>query len=112
MQNPKFQLFKDAAGEFRFRLRARNGEIILKASEGYVSKQGAKNGISSVQTNSQIDSRYDKFQTAGGKYRFNLKAANGEIIGVSESYESAAGRDNGVASVKTNAPIAPTEDLT
>jgi len=49
-KNPKFEIFLDKAGEFRFRLKATNGEIIL-ASEGYTAKQGCKNGIESVQKN-------------------------------------------------------------
>ena len=48
--NPKFELYNDKKGEFRFRLKAGNGEIIL-ASEGYVSKDGCKNGIASVRKN-------------------------------------------------------------
>jgi uncharacterized protein YegP (UPF0339 family) len=46
----KFELYKDARGEFRFRLKAGNGEIIA-TSEGYKSKAGALNGIESVQKN-------------------------------------------------------------
>ena len=48
--NPKIELYNDKKGEFRFRLKAGNGEIIL-ASEGYVSKDGCKNGIASVRKN-------------------------------------------------------------
>lgn len=43
---------------------------------------------------------------------FNLKASNGQVIGTSESYESAPARDNGIESVKTNAPTADIVDLT
>ena len=50
VKNPKFEIYTDKAGEFRFRLKARNGEIIL-ASEGYSSKPGVKNGIESVKKN-------------------------------------------------------------
>ena len=49
--NPKFEIYKDKAGEFRFRLKARNGEIIA-VSEGYVKKDSCKNGIESVRRNS------------------------------------------------------------
>lgn len=52
--NPKFEIFKDKAGEFRFRLKAGNGEPIL-ASEGYVSKAGCKNGIDSVRRNADSE---------------------------------------------------------
>ena len=46
----KFELYKDRSGEFRFRLKAANGEIIA-SSEGYSSKAGAQNGIESVKKN-------------------------------------------------------------
>lgn len=45
--NPKFEVFQDKAGEFRFRLKAANGEPIL-ASEGYKAKDSCKKGINSV----------------------------------------------------------------
>ncbi|MCL1838848.1 MAG: YegP family protein [Propionibacteriaceae bacterium] len=48
--NPKFEIYKDKAGEFRFRLKATNGEIIL-ASEGYKAKASCLNGIDSVVRN-------------------------------------------------------------
>ena len=50
VSNPKFEIYKDKAGEFRFRLKAGNGETIL-ASEGYTQKAGCKNGIESVRKN-------------------------------------------------------------
>jgi uncharacterized protein len=46
----KFEIYKDARGEFRFRLKAANGEIIA-SSEGYKSKAAAKNGVESVRSN-------------------------------------------------------------
>ena len=48
--NPKFQVYQDKAGQFRFRLRARNGEIIA-VSENYTAKAGCLNGIESVKKN-------------------------------------------------------------
>ena len=48
--NPKFEMYQDKAGEFRFRLKARNGEIIA-VSEGYKAKASCENGIESVQKN-------------------------------------------------------------
>ena len=43
---------------------------------------------------------------SGGKFRFNLKASNGQVIGVSQNYDSESGRDNGIGSVARNAPDA------
>ncbi len=48
--HPKFEMYQDKAGEYRFRLKARNGEIIA-VSEGYTAKAGCLNGIESVQKN-------------------------------------------------------------
>ena len=50
LTNPKFEMYQDKAGEYRFRLKARNGEIIA-VSEGYTAKAGCLNGIESVQKN-------------------------------------------------------------
>jgi len=52
--NPKFEIYVDKAGEFRFRLKAKNGEPIL-ASEGYKTKAGCKNGIESVIKNADSE---------------------------------------------------------
>ena len=48
--NPKFEMYQDKAGQFRFRMKARNGKII-GFSEGYTAKAGCLNGIESVMTN-------------------------------------------------------------
>ncbi|MDW3649989.1 MAG: YegP family protein [Bacteroidia bacterium] len=110
MKNPKYQLYKSGS-EYRFRLKARNGEIILK-SEGYTSKSSCLSGIESVKRNSPYDNRYERKISTNQKYYFVLKAANGEIIGVSELYSSRQSREVGINSVKLVAPSAPIEDLT
>lgn len=107
----KFEIYKDKAGEFRFRLKASNVQVIL-ASEGYSSKSACQNGIESVKKNAADDARYERKQTASGKYMFNLRAANSQVIGTSESYELVASRDNGIESVKKNAPDAAIDDQT
>lgn len=107
----KFECYKDKAGEYRFRLKAGNGETIL-SSEGYKSKDSCENGIASVQKNSAIDERYDMKQTSSGKYRFNLKASNGQVIGTSQNYSSESGCRNGMDSVKRSAPGAAIDDQT
>lgn len=107
----KFELYTDKAGEFRFRLKAGNGEIIL-VSEGYKQKASANNGIESVKKNAPDDARYERKETSTGKPMFNLRAANGQVIGTSEYYSSEAARDNGIESVKRNAPEAEVDDQT
>lgn len=50
LTNPKFEVYADKAGEFRFRLKARNGETVA-SSEGYKSKSACMNGVESVKKN-------------------------------------------------------------
>jgi uncharacterized protein YegP (UPF0339 family) len=107
----KFEITKRKNGEYQFNLKAGNGEIIL-TSEGYAGKDGCKNGIASVQKNAPLDERYERLTAKNGKPYFNLKAANGQIIGNSEMYSGEAARDKGIASVKKNAPTATIVDLT
>jgi uncharacterized protein YegP (UPF0339 family) len=106
-----FLISKRKNDEFQFVLKAGNGQVIL-ASEGYGTKATCDNGIESVKKNSQVDERFDKLEAKNGNFYFNLKASNGQIIGSSEMYESVASRDNGIESVKKNAPDADVkEDL-
>jgi uncharacterized protein YegP (UPF0339 family) len=106
----KFELKSSKNGQFMFNLKAGNGEIIL-TSETYKEKTGALNGIQSVKTNAPEDSRFDRKTAKDGQAYFVLKAANQEIIGKSEMYKSTAAMENGIASVKKNAPGARVEDL-
>ena len=105
----KFEITKDKAGKHRFNLKAGNGQIIL-SSEAYESKSSCNNGIESVRKNSQEDGRYERKTAKNGSPYFNLKSTNGQVIGNSEMYSSASAMENGVASVKKNAPDAAVED--
>lgn len=105
----KFVITKRANGEYQFNLKAGNGQVIL-GSEGYTTKSACENGIDSVKKNAPDDDRYDRKESSNGKPYFNLKAGNGQIIGSSEMYESVAARENGIESVKKNAPDASVED--
>jgi uncharacterized protein YegP (UPF0339 family) len=93
-------------GQHYFNLTAANGQVIL-SGEGYTTAVAMKNGIESVKKNAPDDNRYDRETSKNGKFYFNLKASNGQVIGKSEMYESVASRDNGIESVKKNAPEAP-----
>jgi uncharacterized protein YegP (UPF0339 family) len=107
----KFEIKKGSSGLYRFNLKAGNGEVIL-TSETYQTKQSAKGGIESVKSNAPYDARYERKEASNGQPYFVLKAANGEQIGKSETYSSKQAMENGIASVKTNAPTATVEDLT
>lgn len=105
----KFVITTRKNGEFQFNLKAGNGQTIL-ASEGYTTKAACENGIESVRKNSQDDARFERLVSKSNQPYFNLKAGNGQVIGNSEMYESVASRENGIESVKKNAPDAIIED--
>lgn len=107
----KFEIKTRSNGEFQFNLKAGNGQTIL-SSEGYTTKAACNNGIESVKNNATNDDRFDRKTSSNGKFYFNLKASNGQVIGTSEMYEQEGGRENGIRSVKENAPGASVEDLT
>ena len=108
----KFEIFKsEKSDKFYFRLKAKNGQIIL-SSQGYASKASAKNGAESVMKNAEDDSRFERKEAANGKFHFNLLAANKQIIGSSQMYASKASMENGIKSVQNTAPGATIEDLT
>ncbi len=107
----KFVISTRANGDTQFVLKASNGQVIL-ASQGYASKTSCENGVESVRNNAQDAARFEKLTSSNGKFYFNLKATNGQVIGTSEMYESEASRDNGIDSVMRNAPDASVDDQT
>jgi len=119
----KYQVYKDLAGKYRFRLRAANNKIVA-VSEAYENKAGCMNGVNSVQNNcnshiqdNTVDKvnlanpKYEVFTDVSSEFRFHLKAANGEIIAASEGYETKQGAMHGIEAVQ-NSCDAEIEDLT
>jgi uncharacterized protein YegP (UPF0339 family) len=105
----KFEIKKDKSGQFRFNLKAGNGQVVL-SSEAYKTKAACENGIESVKKNCKNDKCFDRKVAKNGKPYFNLKSTNGQVIGASQMYASGATMRNGIASVKKNAPKAKVQD--
>ena len=106
----KFEITTRKNGEFQFNLKASNGEVIL-TSEGYTTKAACLNGAESIKKNAVEEKRFEKLVAKNGKPYFTLKATNGQVIGQSQMYASERNRDNGIASVMKNAPIAEIVEL-
>jgi uncharacterized protein YegP (UPF0339 family) len=106
----KFELKKSKNNQYFFSLLAANGQTIL-SSEMYDAKAGALAGIESVKKNAGDDARYVRLDGKDGSPYFTLRAGNNQVIGQSQMYASAAARDHGIESCKTNAPGASTSDL-
>ena len=118
-----YQVYKDTAGKFRFRLRAANNKIVA-VSQAYERKAGCINGVKSVQKNcgSPVEDKtveaktlphpkYEVFTDVASKYRFNLSASNGEIIAASEAYETKQSCMHGIEAMQRSCD-AEIEDLT
>ena len=111
MGNPKYTIRKSVNAQYYWTLTATNGEIILKSSETYAFKQGCLNSINASKV-CVLDKHFKRGVAVNGQYFFIQIANNGEELGISEYYTTAISRDNGIDSVKRNAPIASIEDLT
>ena len=112
----KFQV-KAAGKGVMFNLLATNGQVVA-TSEVYNKMDSLKRGIASVQANAPVagvedqtaekparlpNPKFEVYADKGGKFRFRLKAKNGQIIAVGEAYETHKACMAGVASVKKNA---------
>ena len=112
----KFLIRKTTTG-VKFDLKAGNGEVIA-TSEVYTSNDACLKGVASVQKNAPIAEvenqtvegfeavkhpKFEVYNDKAGEFRFRLKATNGQIIAVSESYKTLASCMNGIKSVQANA---------
>ena len=98
---PKIEIIRNASGQYRFNVKANNGEVVLR-SESYQTLAGATNGVESVKTNGADLEQYVLLQTTNGKWYFNLRAGNNKIIATSEIYSS---KSNAKRGMKTAAAI-------
>lgn len=101
----KFEIRTAKDGQTYFVLKAGNSQVIL-TSELYKERRNAEAGIESVRKNAATAARFETKTAKDGRSYFVLKAGNGEVIGQSETYSSAAGCRNGIRSVQNNAPTA------
>src|SRR5262245_9987477 len=101
----KFEVYQDAAKEFRWRLKAANNEILATSGEGYKAKADAKRGVELIQEGVTKDSvKFELYEDKAKEHRWRAKAANGQIIGVSsEGYKAKADAENAVDLIKKGA---------
>ena len=118
----KFVIRKVASG-VKFDLKASNGETIA-TSEVYETAAACRKGAESVRKNAPKahledctaegkkvpNPKFQLYQDKSGAYRFRLTARNGLVIAVSEGYTSKAACENGIESVRSNAPSAEIEE--
>ena len=113
-------LIRNVASGIKFDLKATNGQVIA-TSEVYESDAACRKGIESVRKNAPVANfedqtapefekvthpKFELYQDKAGEFRFRLKARNGEIIATSEGYKPKDACENGIDSVRRNAPEA------
>lgn len=117
-------VIKETSTGFRFELKAGNGENIA-TSEVYETKAACLKGIESIRAccmggvedltakngSSVAHPKFQIYADKKGRFRFRLKAKNGKIIAVSEGYTTVDSCENGIASIKKNAPDALLEEM-
>ena len=111
-------VISEAKTGFIFNLKANNHEIIA-TSQIYKSLDSCKAGVESVRKvaldanvedqtvenfETKTNPKFEVYLDKAGEYRFRLKARNGEILVVGESYKAKGGCLNGIESIKRNAP--------
>jgi len=94
---------------FTFSFVNNEGQTVVK-SENYSAKKSAVNGIESVKKNCQNDSRYELKEAKNGKFFFNVKASNGQVVGTSTLFASEADRASAIAGLKSEGPGAAVEE--
>jgi uncharacterized protein YegP (UPF0339 family) len=113
-----FEFYEDSAGEYRWRLRHRNGNIIADGGEGYASKSNVKRAMNRVRDHAaaadylRIDpTGFEVYRDAAGEWRWRLVHENGNILATSgEGYASRQKARQGIDSVRENAADADIED--
>lgn len=114
----EFDVYEDNAGEYRWRLRGGNQQIIADSGEGYDSRDGAEEAVARVQKYSPeadvLDigrASFEIYEDSGGEHRWRLRHRNGNILMDSgEGYTDRSGARDGIESVKRNAPNAELQD--
>lgn len=101
MNIPHYLLLSSRAGH-HFNLKE-NEETGLGTSEVYKNKSGAKNGIISLQENSQLAKQYDQRESKDKRYYFVIKGGNGEIIFTSNLCDTKRERSLLIRKVKSYA---------
>lgn len=117
-------VIRNVASGIKFDLKSTNGQVIA-TSEVYDTKAACENGIESVRKNAPIaafedqtaegfavatNPKFEMYEDKGGEFRFRLKARNGQTIATSEGYKTKASCENGIESVRKNAPEAKVEE--
>lgn len=107
----EFEIYRDDAGEYRWRLQADNHEIVAQSSEGYVRKRDCENGLTNFRDafKREVATQHSVrvYQGDDGEWRWQYVHQNGNIIAVGEGYTSKNACEKGLVTAMLNAAVAP-----
>ncbi|MFB6143501.1 MAG: HVO_2922 family protein [Halorientalis sp.] len=107
-----FEVYRDAAGQWRWRLVHRNGNVVAAASEGYTRRRDAKRSVDSVRDLVADGDAFEVYEDEAGEHRWRLRAGNREVVATSgEGYGTASGARDAVERVQQFAPDADALDV-
>ena len=101
----KFELFKDKAGDFRWRLKATDGTVLALGGQGYKTQDDAKSGLEFVKkSGADAEMKFDTFVDESKDYRWRLMGINGQTVAVSSNgYKTEADAERAIASIRLGA---------
>jgi uncharacterized protein YegP (UPF0339 family) len=106
----KFETYQDAGKKYRWRLKATNGQIIATSGQGYSDNRDCKSAIDRIKKDAATKLTFETYQDAEKKYRWRLKATNGQIIATSQGYKDKRDCENSIDVIKKGAEKAKVEE--
>lgn len=104
------EVYKDKAGEFRFRINAGNGKTLATSGEGYKEKSDAKKAIDALRNDSK-SLTFEVYEDKKEEHRFRIKAKNGQILAASSAgYKKKADAEKAAERIRDGAEDAVVED--
>jgi uncharacterized protein YegP (UPF0339 family) len=109
----KFEIYKDNAMEFRWRLKAANGETLATSGQGYKAKADCKKGVERIMKDAADKLKFEVYDDNKKESRFRIIASNGQTIGSSsQGYKAKADCEHAVDLIKQGAKDADVSDMT
>ena len=108
----KFEVYQDAAQEFRWRLKAGNGEVLATSGQGYRAKTDCQKGMERIEK--EADKLvFEVYQDHANEFRWRAKATNGQVVATSsQGYKAKADCEKAIDLIRKGAAKSDVEDKT
>jgi uncharacterized protein YegP (UPF0339 family) len=108
----KFEIYQDAAKDYRWRLKDGDGKVLATAGQGYKAKESAKNGVKLIQTEADSKLKFEVYEDKGKEFRWRAKSPNGQTVASSGSaYKEKSAADKAIDVIKKGAAKAAVEEV-